>query len=175
MVDTVPELDPPSAENLDITPTRLLYLAVPCPSSATIHGGLLLNFSVFLVKVNADRGVRIFNGRRLWLRTPSRWTECPFFSPRALTAVSARGLRESPGVPLPGDSAHVCNSCSDDVDIDAWNQEIMEALDIRVRDGEPLTAIEHACWYARRACSCLRSRSRSWSRWQCSSSRPRGG
>ena len=24
----------------------------------------------------------------------------------------------------------------------------MEALDIRVRDGEPLTAIEHACWNA---------------------------
>ena len=39
------------------------------------------------------------------------------------------------------------------------NQEIMVALDIHVRDGEPLTAIEHACWYAWRYVPQTRARS----------------
>ena len=53
--------------------------------------------------------VWIFFRRFTHFSHPSEGSACPIFSPGALAAVSARGLLgvlESPGVVLPGDSAH---------------------------------------------------------------------
>ena len=71
-----------------------LFAHALCPGAPRMIGGVgfLLHFAAFFA-----------------LRPDGR--ECPFFSPKALAAVSARELREVPEsleVLLPGDSVHVC-------------------------------------------------------------------
>ena len=101
-------------KSLDNTSTRSLYLALLRPDS-TVHGGLWNNFlreGIFTFSTGGGCGVfSAFESGFSIFRTPSGWTRVPIFSPPAITAVSARGIRglpESPGVLLPGDSAHVC-------------------------------------------------------------------
>ena len=45
------DVAPFAIENLDISSTRRLYLAVTCPGDASVHGGNWKNFTHFLRNV----------------------------------------------------------------------------------------------------------------------------